>query len=86
MLGCWIGEFILVTFPGELFSEVGLRLKKQSPFPYTFIAAYSNGNIGYAPTADVYQSEAYEDVLTRLDPQWQQLYETKALAIIRKLK
>ena len=83
--GIRVGNFVLVTFPGELFAEVGLRLKKQSPFPHTFIAAYSNGHIGYAPTADVYGSEAYEDVLTRLGPQWQQLYETKALAIIRKL-
>ncbi|MFC1636138.1 neutral/alkaline non-lysosomal ceramidase N-terminal domain-containing protein [Planctomycetota bacterium] len=84
--GIRIGEFILVTFPGELFAEVGLRLKKQSPFPHTFIAAYSNGNIGYAPTADVYQNEAYEDVLTRLSPHWQQLYETKALATIGELR
>ena len=84
--GIRVGNFILVTFPGELSAEVGLRLKKKSPFPHTFIAAYSNGNIGYAPTADVYGGEAYEDVLTRLDPQWQQLYETKALAIIRKLQ
>jgi hypothetical protein len=84
--GIRIGEFVLVTFPGELFAEVGLRLKKQSPFPHTFIAAYSNGNVGYAPTADVYGSEAYEDALTRLSPQWQQLYETRALSIIRKLQ
>lgn len=84
--GIRIGDFVLVTFPGELFTDVALRLKKQSPSPHTFIAAYSNGHIGYAPTADAYGSEAYEDALTRLDPQWQQLYETKALEIIRKLK
>jgi len=84
--GIRIGDFVLVTFPGELFAEVGLWLKKQSPFPHTFIAAYSNGHIGYAPTADVYRNEAYEDALTRLAPQWQPLYETKALEIIRKLQ
>jgi len=84
--GIRIGDFVLVTFPGELFAEVGIRLKKQSPFPHTFIAGYSNGHIGYAPTADVYENEAYEDALTRLDPQWQQLYETKALEMIRKLQ
>ena len=84
--GIRIGDFVLVTFSGEPFAEVGLRLKKQSPFPHTFIAAYSNGHIGYAPTADAYWNEAYEDALTRLAPQWQQIFEAKALEIIRKLQ
>jgi hypothetical protein len=84
--GIRIGDFVLVTFSGESFAEVGLRLKKQSPLAHTFIAAYSNGHIGYAPTADVYGNEAYEDALTRLAPQWQQIFETKALEMIRKLQ
>lgn len=84
--GIRIGDFVLVAFPGEPFAEVGLRLKRQSPFPHTFIAAYSNGHIGYAPTADVYVNEAYEDALTRLAPQWQQIFETKTLEMIRKLR
>ena len=49
-----IGDFVLVTFPGEAFAEVGLRIKKRSPMPKTFVAGYSNGWIGYAPTADCY--------------------------------
>ncbi|MBN2316135.1 MAG: hypothetical protein JXM79_19570 [Sedimentisphaerales bacterium] len=84
--GFRIGDFVLITFPGEPFAEVGLRLKKQSPFPHTFIAAYSNGHVGYAPTADAYENEAYEDALTRLAPQWQQIFEIKVLEMIRKLQ
>ena len=80
-----IGDFVLVTFPGELFVEIGLRIKKQSPFPKTFVAAYTNGGIGYAPTADAYDKQAYEDSCTRLAPQWQEIYERKALDLIRRL-
>ena len=63
-----VGDFVLVTFPGEPFAEVGLRIKKRSPFPNTFVAGYTNGRIGYAPTADAYDKDAYEDALTPLAP------------------
>jgi len=81
-----IGDFVLVSFPGETFSEVGLYIKRQSPFEFTFLASYSNGSIGYAPTADAYGGDAYEDTLTRLAPEWQAMYEKKALEMIGKLR
>jgi len=80
-----VGDFVLVTFPGEPFAEVGLRIKKRSPFVNTFVAGYTNGRIGYAPTADAYDKDAYEDALTPLAPQWQEIYEGKALELIRRL-
>ncbi len=83
--GIRIGDFVLVTFPGEPFAEVSLRLKEQSPFEHTFLAGYSNGHLGYAPTADAYEKEAYEDALTPFAPEWQGMFETKALEIIRRL-
>ena len=83
--GIRIGDFVLVTFPGEPFAEVGLRIKERSSFEYTFLAGYTNGHLGYAPTADAYDREAYEDALTPFAPEWQEIYETKALEIIRRL-
>jgi hypothetical protein len=81
-----VGDFVLVTFPGETFCQVGLNIKKRSPFKFTFLASYTNGSIGYAPTADAYGQDAYEDTLTRLAPEWQAIYEKKALELIRKLR
>jgi len=83
--GMKIGDFVLITFPGELFAEVGLHIKQQSPLEYTFMAGYTNGHLGYAPTADAYESAAYEDCLTPYAPEWQEIYEQKALEIIRRL-
>ena len=83
--GIRIGEFVLVTFPGEPFAEISLRIKEQSPFEHTFLAGYSNGHLGYAPTADAYDKEAYEDALTPFAPEWQEIFEKKALEIIRRL-
>ena len=83
--GIRIGDFVLVTFPGEPFAEVGLRIKQQSPVEHTYLAGYSNGHQGYAPTSDAYDSEAYEDSLTPFSPEWQAVYEAKALEIIADL-
>jgi len=47
-----IGEFVLVTFPGELTVRIGLKIKKTSPHKRTFVAGYTNGYIYYSPTAE----------------------------------
>ena len=82
-----IGDFVLVTFPGEPFIEVALHIKERSPFPRTFLAGYTNGELSgdYAPTADSYDKQAYEDSCTALAPEWQEMYERKALEMIRRL-
>ncbi|HVW01883.1 MAG TPA: hypothetical protein VHB77_16140, partial [Planctomycetaceae bacterium] len=52
VLGVRIGDFVLVTFPGELTVRIGLGIKKRSPHPSTFVAGYTNGYIYYAPTSE----------------------------------
>lgn len=84
--GVKIGDFVLITFPGEPFAEIGLRIKNKSPFEHTYVAGYTNGHQGYGPTADAYESQAYEDCLTPFGPEWQKIYEAKALEIIGRLK
>jgi hypothetical protein len=42
-----LGDLAIVTTPYELFSELGLRVKKDSPFPYTLILSNTNGSEGY---------------------------------------
>ncbi|HRE51584.1 MAG TPA: hypothetical protein PK339_09190 [Flavitalea sp.] len=78
---------MLTTFPGELTVQVGLNIKKASDLPFTFVAGYTNGYIYYAPTAEQLRNTggAQEDCDTRLAPEWQQLYETKALGLLRRL-
>lgn len=88
MVGLRIGEFVLITFPGELFARVGLNIKESSPYEYTFISSLTNGRISgsYAPASDAYDGEAYEVSLTKLAPEWQKIYEEKALNIINRLQ
>jgi len=85
--GLRVGEFALITFPGELTVQIGLNLKKASPLPNTFIAGYTNGYIYYSPTREqlLNRGGAQEDSDCILAPEWQALFETRALEILKRL-
>jgi len=87
ILGVKIGNMRLITFPGELTVELGLNIKKNAPHKNTFVAAYTNGYIYYAPTAEQLRNtgEAQEDSDTNLAPEWQMMFENKAAMMLRKL-
>ena len=86
--GLRVGEFLLVTFPGELTVQIGLNIKKTSKHKLTFIAGYTNGYIYYAPTAQQLKNAggAQEDSDCLLAPAWQKLFETQAASLIQRLK
>ena len=57
-----------VSLPGEIFVELGLEIKRRSPFPVTIIAELANGAIGYIPTRRAYEQGNYEPVSARCAP------------------
>jgi len=87
LVGLRVGDFRLLTFPGELTVQIGLNLKKNSPHAMTFIAGYTNGYIYYAPTTKQLENigGAQEDSDCLLAPHWQAIFEKKAVEIIQGL-
>ena len=87
VMGIRIGDFVLVTFPGELTVEIGLNIKKASPHKHTFVAGYTNGYIYYTPTATqlLNRGGAQEDSDCLLAPEWQKIFEDKVAEILKKL-
>jgi hypothetical protein len=83
--GIRIGDCVLISSPAEMLVEVGLNVKKASPYKHTFMAAYSNGYMHYGVPAADYDKGGYEVTECLLAPEWQQIYEQKANEIIRKL-
>ena len=55
-----IGEGVIVTAPGELFTEIGWAIKERSPAVPTMALGYTNGAIGYFPTVEAYAEGGYE--------------------------
>ena len=80
-----IGDFVMVTFPGELTVRIGLGIKQRSPHKHTFVAGYTNGYIYYAPTADQLRNlgAAQEDSECVLAPEWQKIFESKVAELLK---
>jgi neutral ceramidase len=55
-----VGDLGIVSLACEPFTATGLAGKAASPFARTFVAGYTNGNIGYVPTADAFPLGGYE--------------------------
>ncbi len=47
-----IGEVGIATLPNEVYALTGLKLKAQSPFPFSFNIELANGAEGYIPTPE----------------------------------
>ena len=58
-------ELAWVSLPGEIFVELGLAIKQDSPFPRTMIAELANGAIGYIPARRAYAQGNYEVISAR---------------------
>lgn len=55
-----IGPAAIVGLPGEVFVRYALNIAELSPFSPTIVPAYTNGMIGYVPTADAFPKGGYE--------------------------
>jgi neutral ceramidase len=55
-----IGDGVIATGPGEIFTEIGLAVKERSPADVTLYAGYTNGDISYFPIASEYPLGGYE--------------------------
>ena len=85
--GLRVGDFKLVTFPGEVTVQVGLNIKKAAGDVNAHVSGYTNGYIYYTPTVEQRLNPGYaqEDCDTLVAPEWQKIFETKALEVLRQL-
>lgn len=55
-----IGDIALCAIPFETFVEIGLDIKRRSPFPRTIVVGIANGYNGYLPTPEQHILGGYE--------------------------
>jgi hypothetical protein len=60
LLGIRIGPIVLLSMPGEPFTEINQEIVDKSPFPYTLFSGYSNGGFGYLPISTATEDGGYE--------------------------
>ncbi len=60
-----INDIAITGVSGEVFTNIGLRLKKESPFNRTIMVTHCNGSSGYIPDDAAYDQVSYEILTTR---------------------
>ncbi len=80
-----IGDAAFVTFPGELFSDIGLEIKKGSPVPKTFVIGVTCGPGGYLPSAKEFHDADYEIDGSPYSPKTERVCIDSSLQLIRQV-
>ena len=55
-----INDTLIWSAPVELLCEIAIEVRNQSSFPRTFYFGYTNGWLGYLPTAKAFEEGGYE--------------------------
>jgi len=58
----------IVTLPGEVFVELGIHIKLNSPFETTLVIELANDAPGYIPTKKAFVEGGYETINSRVAP------------------
>ena len=76
----------LISNPSELFCETGMGIKRQSPFPWTGVAGYTDGSAGYIPTRAAYPEGGYEvERACLVNPEAGEMVEEAGVRLLRSL-
>jgi len=76
----------VVSLPHEVFVEVGLAIKKGSPFRHTFVLSLAEDADFYVPTRRAFAEGSYEVVTCPLEPGCGEALADAAVGLLRRLK
>lgn len=79
-------DTVIVTWPHEIFVELGMALKKESPFKNNFIITLANDFDFYIPTAKAFEEGSYEIVTSSVNSGAGEKLVEKTLDLLGELK
>lgn len=80
-----IGDTAFLSFPGELFTEIGLKIKARSPFARTYILGLANGSVGYVPTRKAIGEGGYAVDVRRVDVEAEDVVLRQSQALLEQV-
>jgi neutral ceramidase len=75
----------IVGLPGEVFVDLGLAIKKASPFKHTLVIELCNDDPGYVPTRKAFAEGSYETVNSRVQPGSGEMLVESAVKLFKDL-
>lgn len=80
-----LGNTAFVFFPSEIFTGIGLNIKKNSPFPMTGIVSHTNAAIGYIPGDKAFEEGGYQLMYSLVEKGTENLLQKTAQDLLTKL-
>ena len=81
-----LGDVGIVALPGEIFVELGLAIKEQSPFKHTLVLTLANNSIGYVPNEAAFPHGAYEVEVSHIAPGEGERLVASAVKLLNEIK
>ncbi len=75
----------VVGLPGEVFVDLGLAIKRASPFPTTLVIELCQDAPGYIPTKKAFAEGSYETVNSRIAPGGGEMMVEAAVRLLKTL-
>ncbi len=80
-----LDETAFMSFPGEMFTEIGMEIKARSPFERTYVVGLANGHVGYLPTVKAIEEGGYAVDVRRLDRAAEEITVENSLSLLEKV-
>jgi len=78
-------DVAVVGLPGEVFVDLGLAIKKASPFATTLVIELCQDAPGYIPTKKAFAEGSYETVNSRVAPGGGEIMAEAAIGLLKEL-
>jgi len=78
-------DLAIVGLPGEVFVDLGLAIKKASPFATTLVVELCHDAQGYIPTKKAFAEGSYETVNSRVQPGGGEMMVEAANTLLKEL-
>lgn len=78
-----INDAVIWSAPVEMFCEIAMDVREQSPFAHTMYFGYTNGWLGYLPTSRAFDEGGYEPRTSPFSPQVEADVRQAVTAVLR---
>ncbi|WP_339925999.1 neutral/alkaline non-lysosomal ceramidase N-terminal domain-containing protein [uncultured Cyclobacterium sp.] len=78
-------DLAIVGLPGEVFVDLGLAIKENSPYKNTIVVELTHSHIAYVPTKEAFTRGGYETVNSRLAPGGGEMLADTAIALLQEI-
>ena len=80
-----LDDTALISFPGEMYTEIGMQIKGASPFRRTYVIGLANGYVGYIPTRKSIAEGGYAEEVREVDANAEEVVMAQSLSLLRRV-